>query len=100
MRFAREQFTMHMNEASLLRRCAIILTLLALVGCGGRSATQLQTQGQKNAGNFSNTVFIGDSLTAGYQSGSLLDSQQVNGWAPLVAKQAGFNIIQPLIAYP
>jgi lysophospholipase L1-like esterase len=89
-----------MNEASLLRRGAIILTLLALVGCGGRSSTQLQTPGQKNAGNFSKTVFVGDSLTAGFQSGSLLDSQQVHGWAPLVAQQANFTITLPLIAFP
>jgi len=100
MRFAREQFTMHMNEASLLRRCAVILTLLSLVGCGGRSSTQLQPSGQKNAGNFSNTIFIGDSLTAGYQSGSLLDSQQIHGWAPLLATQANFKITLPLIAFP
>ncbi len=60
----------------------------------------LQAAQAKNAGNFSNTVFLGDSLTAGFQSGSLLDTLQVNGWAPVVAKQAGFNIVQPLIAYP
>ena len=35
--------------------------------------------------NFSTTVFVGDSLTAGFQNGSLLDTQQPNGWAPLVA---------------
>jgi lysophospholipase L1-like esterase len=53
-----------------------------------------------NAGNFSNTIFLGDSLTAGFQSDSLLDTTQVHGWAPVLAGQAGFNIIQPLIAYP
>ncbi|WP_433969508.1 SGNH/GDSL hydrolase family protein [Tunturiibacter gelidiferens] len=60
----------------------------------------LQAQQAKNAGNFSNTVFLGDSLTAGFQSGSLLDTTQVHGWAPVLAAQAGFNIVQPLIAYP
>ena len=54
----------------------------------------------KNIGNFSSTVFLGDSLTAGYQSGSLLDTQQIHGWAPLVAAQAKFNIVLPLIAPP
>ena len=54
----------------------------------------------QNAGNFSNVIFLGDSLTAGFQSGSLLDTTQVHGWAPVLAAQAGFNIIQPLIAYP
>jgi lysophospholipase L1-like esterase len=75
----------------------------SLAGCSSGSSNPLapiQAAQAKNAGNFSNTVFLGDSLTAGYQSSSLLDTQQVHGWAPLVAKQASFNIIQPLIAYP
>lgn len=52
------------------------------------------------ADDFSTTVFLGDSLTAGFQSGSLLDTAEVNGWAPLVAKQASFSIVQALIAAP
>ncbi|MBB5058150.1 lysophospholipase L1-like esterase [Granulicella aggregans] len=51
-------------------------------------------------GNFTTTVFLGDSLTAGYQSSSLLDTAEVHGWAPLVAGQAGFGITQALIAAP
>src|ERR1700679_908496 len=76
---------------------------LSLAGCSSRSSNPLapiQAAQAKNAGNFSNTVFLGDSLTAGYQSGSLLDTQQVHGWAPVVATQATFSIGQPLIAYP
>ncbi len=82
---------------------AAVLSGTSVVGCSGGSSNPLaavQAAQTKNAGNFSNTVFLGDSLTAGYQSGSLLDTQQVHGWAPVLAKQAGFNIIQPLIAYP
>src|ERR1700730_15256039 len=78
-------------------------TALAIFGCASGSSNPLapiQAAQAKNAGNFSNTVFLGDSLTAGYQSGSLLDTQQVHGWAPLVATQANFSIVQPLIAYP
>src|ERR1700758_744684 len=72
-----------------------------VAGCsngGLDSLQQLQKAQAANAGNFSNTVFLGDSLTAGYQSGSLLDTQQVHGWAPVVAKQAGFNIWQTAAA--
>src|SRR5271154_1696243 len=75
----------------------------SLAGCSGGGSNALETiqkEQAANVGNFSNTIFLGDSLTAGYQSGSLLDTQQVHGWAPVLAKQAGFNIIQPLIAYP
>ena len=82
---------------------AVGLFCVSLAGCSSGSSNPLapiQAAQAKNAGNFSNTVFLGDSLTAGFQSGSLLDSLQVHGWAPLVAKQADFNIVQPLIAYP
>ncbi len=58
------------------------------------------TAAAKNAGNFATTVFLGDSLTAGFQNGSLLDTQQPHGWAPLVGTQAGFTVVQPLIAPP
>ena len=51
-------------------------------------------------GNFTTTWFLGDSITAGFQSGSLIDTSQPNGWAPLVAKQVNFSITLPLIASP
>jgi lysophospholipase L1-like esterase len=97
---------MKMNTRSVALLCSPLFAAtlgLSLAGCSSGSSNPLaalQAAQAKNAGNFSNTVFLGDSLTAGFQSGSLLDSLQVNGWAPLVAKQGGFNIIQPLIAYP
>jgi lysophospholipase L1-like esterase len=95
---------MKMNTGSVLQLSSALLTIaLGLAGCSSGSSNPLapiQAAQAKNAGNFSNTVFLGDSLTAGYQSSSLLDTQQVHGWAPLVAKQASFPIVQPLIAYP
>jgi phospholipase/lecithinase/hemolysin len=45
-------------------------------------------------------VVIGDSLSAGFQNSSLLDAQQVHGYASLVAAQAGVSLPLPLIAYP
>ena len=94
---------MKMNTRSVSLLCSLIAFGLSFIGCSSGSSNPLapvQAAQAKNVGNFSNTVFLGDSLTAGYQSGSLLDTQQVHGWAPLLAKQAEFNIIQPLIAYP
>lgn len=97
---------MKMNGYStpgLLRALLATTATLSLAGCSGSSSNPLastQAAQQKNIGNFSNSIFLGDSLTAGYQSGSLLDTQQVHGWAPLVATQAKFSIVQPLIAYP
>ncbi|MDE1176785.1 MAG: SGNH/GDSL hydrolase family protein [Edaphobacter sp.] len=93
------------SSPALFLACLLVLTF---AGCAdnssstsssGSSNTLAATQA-KNAGNFSNTIFLGDSLTAGYQNGSLLDTQQVNGWSALVAKQAQFKIVLPLIAAP
>jgi lysophospholipase L1-like esterase len=86
--------------SSQLLLAALSLSLAACSSGSSNPLAPIQAAQAKNAGNFSNTVFLGDSLTAGYQSGSLLDTQQVHGWAPVLAKQAGFNIVQPLIAFP
>jgi lysophospholipase L1-like esterase len=97
---------MKMNRHSVSIFCTrILVTVVALsvIGCSGGSSNPLapiQAAQAKNVGNFSNTIFLGDSLTAGYQSGSLLDTAQVHGWANLVATQAAFNITLPLIAPP
>jgi len=82
----------------------LLLVLLPFLSCAGGGTTPGTTSNptaeSANAGNFSTTVFLGDSLTAGYQSGSLLDIAEVHGWAPLLATQAKFPIVQALIAYP
>jgi lysophospholipase L1-like esterase len=80
----------------LLASAALAATVAAVIGCGSSNsgANSSSTPG------FETTVVIGDSLSAGFQNGSLLDSQQPNGWASLVAKQAGFKLVLPLIAPP
>lgn len=99
-----------MNEYSFFRnkqRLTALLGCAALLlasGCNNGSTTTaplvVGNTGAKNQGNYSSTVFLGDSLTAGYQSGSLMDPAQTHGYAPLIAAQAGFKIAQPLIAPP
>ena len=74
---------------------------VSLLGCGwfdsgGNSGGGAGTP----TGPFTKVVFVGDSLTAGFQNGSLLDTQQPNGYANLVATQANFTITLPLIASP
>jgi lysophospholipase L1-like esterase len=76
-----------------------LFPLAVLDGCGSSSGTTTQ-QGSGSSNPFATVVFLGDSLTAGYQNGSLLDSQQPNGFANLVAQQAKFAITLPLIAPP
>jgi GDSL-like Lipase/Acylhydrolase family len=50
--------------------------------------------------DFSRLVVVGDSLSAGFQNFSLLDTQQSHGYASLVAQQAGSNMTLPLVPYP
>ncbi len=45
-------------------------------------------------------VFVGDSLTAGYQNRSLRGSQQIHGVGAVIARQAGAEVPLPLIAEP
>jgi lysophospholipase L1-like esterase len=94
---------MKMNRRSVLGLTASALTLSLAACSSGSSSNPGTTLTQKqaaNAGNFSKTYFLGDSLTAGYQSSSLIDTSQPNGWPPLVAQQEKFSIALPLIASP
>src|SRR3954447_26940083 len=83
-----------------LRGVSLLCLILAvLAGCGSSSSTTTQP-GSGNSNPFTSVVFLGDSLTAGYQNGSLLDTQQPNGYANLIAQQAKFAITLPLIGPP
>lgn len=48
--------------------------------------------------DFTRVVFVGDSLTAGFQSGGLSIEGQTNGYAAQIARQAGFGITLPLVS--
>src|SRR5947209_8453702 len=60
-------------------------------------AILIPARAQRKA-DLSSLVVVGDSLSAGFQNGSLMDSQQPNGYASLVAAQAGVPLPLPLIA--
>lgn len=50
--------------------------------------------------NLSRLVVVGDSLSAGFQNGSLHEAHQPHGYAALVAAQGGTDLALPLIAAP
>ncbi len=50
--------------------------------------------------DLSRLVVVGDSLSAGYMNGSLLDRQQEVGYAAFLARMAGTNLDLPLIGWP
>ncbi len=51
-------------------------------------------------GDLSKLVVVGDSLSAGVQNFSLLDTQQPNGYASLIASQAHVRLKLPLVPFP
>ncbi len=73
-------------------------SVLALFLAGAAFAAAQQPAPTPNP--FSRVVVLGDSASAGFQNGSLLDAQQTHGWASLVAKQAGFPLTLPLVGAP
>lgn len=87
---------MRLDQRLVLASVTLAALAAGVLGCGSGSSSQRSS----TTPGFATTVVIGDSLAAGFENGSLLDSQQVNGWASLVAKQAGFQLDLPLIAPP
>jgi lysophospholipase L1-like esterase len=57
-------------------------------------------QAEKQHVDFSRFVVVGDSLSAGFQSNSLIDTAQPHGYANVVAQQAHASLILPLISPP
>jgi phospholipase/lecithinase/hemolysin len=51
-------------------------------------------------GDLTRLVVVGDSLSAGFQNFSLLATQQTNGYAAVVARQARTPLVLPLIDSP
>jgi lysophospholipase L1-like esterase len=102
----KSQATILQRERLKRRIRAVSAVLCALAVSAGLAGCELYNQLTGTGGTtsstpgFTTTVVIGDSLSAGFQNGSLLDSQQPNGWASLVAKQANFSLALPLIASP
>src|SRR6266849_4382309 len=76
---------------SLVARTGAMALLAALVGA--------PCVAQRKA-DLSRLVVVGDSLSAGFQSGSLLDVQQIHGFAAVVAAQAQVPLPLPSIAAP
>jgi hypothetical protein len=62
-------------------------------------AGSLPAQNGKNV-DFSKLVVVGDSLAAGVENGSLEDTQQVHGFANVIAQQVGTPLPLPLVPFP
>ncbi len=82
------------------------LASLVLAGLSGASSAPVGAQEMRSdasgshKANLSQMVVVGDSLSAGFQNDSLLDTQQPHGWASVLAAQANVPLVLPLIAPP
>ena len=81
----RETLGKMLDQFQTSRKVYIVMAILCL------SISPVQAQNERRA-DLSNLVVIGDSLAAGFQNGSLLDVQQTNGFASLIAAQAQVSV--------
>ena len=77
-----------------------LLLVLSLTTCFVLPARGAAAPFRPRRADLSRLVVVGDSLSAGFQNGSLIETAQVNGYAALVAAQAGVSLPLPLIASP
>ncbi|MCF6270815.1 MAG: hypothetical protein L3J41_13955 [Melioribacteraceae bacterium] len=75
-------------------------SLLFFVACEDRSELTAPSAPNTGSADFTRFVSIGNSLTAGYQSGSLYESSQVYSFGKIMADQVGVSYEQPLISEP
>jgi lysophospholipase L1-like esterase len=80
----------------------IILSLfIVFMGCTLEEPDVKKTESNTGSYDLSRYVAIGNSLTAGYQSGSLVDIHQKYSFPKLIAGQLGIGTFeQPTVSYP
>lgn len=81
-----------------------VLAIVFLNGCEDRSDIDTGVEpvldGKSGNADLTKFVAIGNSLTAGYQSGALYESAQVYSFANLIAKQVNTEFVMPLYTDP
>jgi hypothetical protein len=82
---------------TILRKAVLMTAAMALLGCNNES---LMSPNPTAGGRFARYVAMGNSLTAGFQSGGINDSTQVQSYAMLVANQMGTTFNMPLLNRP
>ncbi len=75
-------------------------SLLFFVACEDRSDLTAPSAPNTGSADFSRFVTLGNSLTAGYQSGALYESSQMYSLGKLIANQVGTSFEQPIISEP
>lgn len=80
----------------VLLACAVLLAGLM----AGLASVAAADGWRHDRADLSTLVVVGDSISAGHQNSSLMATQQVHGFASLIAEQAGVPLPLPLIGPP
>jgi len=79
----------------------ILLSALFVISCDDYSELDAPVKnGTSGDANFSRFVSIGNSITAGYQSGTIYESGQMYAYGNLIAKQVGVDYQIPFVSDP
>ncbi|HMN47688.1 MAG TPA: SGNH/GDSL hydrolase family protein [Ignavibacteriaceae bacterium] len=80
---------------------SIFLSALIFISCDDYNDLTPPVKDKiSGSANFARYVALGNSITAGYQNGTLYQSAQVYSYANLIAKQVGTTFEMPLISDP
>ena len=81
---------------------SLFLTIIIFSGCQDKTSLTAPSLPSPKSGNANLTtlVTLGNSLTAGYQNGSLYQSAQEYVYGNLIAQQVGTNFAMPLVSNP
>ena len=83
--------------SNLLRGAVGLSAMIAIAACGDADSKLLLPVRPAGGDMFHSYVAMGNSITAGYQSGGINDSVQRQSWAFLLAAQAGARFAYPAI---
>jgi lysophospholipase L1-like esterase len=84
----------------ILLRGAAMLAIISAAACTDKTAKVLGPRPSQGNGIFQSYVALGNSITAGYQSGGINDSTQKRSYAVLLAAQMGTRFAYASIANP
>lgn len=84
----------------IFRGAAAFAVVIAAAACTDHTAKVLGPRPSEGNGIFQSYVSLGNSITAGYQSGGINDSTQKRSYAVLLAGQMGTRFAYPSVANP
>ncbi len=84
----------------LLRGLSALVSVAVLGACGAHDNQVLGPAVPAGGSIFSSYVSLGNSITAGYQSGGINDSTQRQAYPVLLARQMGTSFVYPSLAMP